>query len=73
MKYIFMTTTGVLLLVLGVAIVILQLTSAEKSVVSSIAGGGSPIAMGAMLIGVSQMLKRKNATTELSDMPKYKK
>ena len=33
------TNTGVLLLVLGVANIILQLTSAEKSVVRSIAGG----------------------------------
>lgn len=70
MKYIFVTTTGVLLLVLGMAIIILQLTSEEKTVVGSIAAGGSPIAIGAMLIGVSQMLKRKNASIERSDTPK---
>lgn len=72
MKYKAMGITGVLLMVLGLAIIIMQLMAREKSVIGSIAGGATPITTGSILIGVSQMLERKNRkkSIEGADTPK---
>jgi hypothetical protein len=56
MKHKVMQITGALLMVLGAALIILQLMAREKSVIGSIAGGATPISMGSILIGVSNML-----------------
>lgn len=70
MKYKVMGIIGLLLLVLGVALIILQLIEGEKTVVGSIAAGSSPIVTGSVLIGISRMLERKNASRAPSDSPK---
>lgn len=67
MKYKVMRNLGILLMVLGLFTIIVNLASQEKSVVRSLASGGSPIAIGAALIGVSSMLERKNSR---ADTPK---
>ena len=62
---------GVLMVVLGVAVIILQLTTTEKSVVGSIAGGAMPIIMGALVLAVSLAAsRRKKASGDPSDTPK---
>lgn len=62
---------GVLMVVLGVAVIILQLTTTEKSVVGSIAGGAMPIIMGALVLAVSLAAsRRKKASGDSSDTPK---
>lgn len=62
---------GVLSVVLGVALIILQLTTTEKSVVGSIAGGAMPIIMGALVLATSlAWSKRKKASGDPSDTPK---
>ena len=61
MKYKVIRIIGVLLLVLGAALIILHLTAGEKSVIGSIAGGATPIITGCILLGVSRMLERKKA------------
>jgi hypothetical protein len=58
---------GVLLLVLGAALIILQLRTGEKPVIKSLAKGATPITMGALLIGVS---RRKKASGDPSDTTK---
>ena len=62
MKYKVIRMIGVGLLVLGVALVILQLMAGEKSVIGSIAAGATPITMGALLLGVSLRIERKEAS-----------
>ena len=64
MKHKVIGIIGVLLIVLGVALIILQLMAREKgsSVIHSIARGATPITMGTLLIGVSRMLERKKAS-----------
>ena len=62
---------GLLLLVLGVVLIILQITEGEKTVIRSIAGSATPIFMGTILIVMSRVLERKKkASIELSDTPK---
>ena len=70
MKYKVIRIIGVLMLVLGAALIILQLMAREKSVIGSIAGGATPIIMGALLLGMSHMLERKKASGDPSDTPK---
>ena len=70
MKHKVIGIIGVLLLVLGAALIILQLMAGEKSVIGSIAGGAMPIIMGSILLGVSRMLERKKASRDPSDTPK---
>ena len=69
MKYKVIRIIGVLLLVLGAALIILQLMAREKgsSVIHSIARGSTPIIMGALALGWS---KRKKASGDPSDTPK---
>lgn len=61
---------GVLMVVLGVAVIILQLTTTEKSVVGSIAGGAMPIIMGALVLATSLAASRRKASGKSSDTPK---
>jgi len=71
MKHKVVRIIGVLLLVLGAALIILQLTTTEKSVVGSIAGGATPIIMGALVLGASfGSSRRKKASGDPSDTPK---
>jgi predicted phage tail protein len=67
MKYKITGITGLLLIVLGATLIILQLMANEKSVIRSIAVGASPISVGCMLIGVSRMFARKNASRNRSN------
>lgn len=69
MKYKVVRIFGVLLLILGVALIVLQLMAREKSVIRSIAGGATPISIGSILLGVSGMLERKKASRDLSETP----
>ena len=62
---------GVVLLVLGAALIILQLMAREKSVIGSIAAGATPITMGVLLLGVSRMYdNKKKASGDPSEGPK---
>ncbi len=62
---------GVVLLVLGAAIIILQIMEGGKSVIGSIAGGATPITMGALLLGISLRLENKEKASGVpSDTPK---
>lgn len=71
MKYKVIRIIGVLLLFLGAIVIILQLMASEKSVIGSIAGGATPISMGALLLGVSRVLKnKKKGSGDPSDTPK---
>jgi hypothetical protein len=62
MKHTVIGIIGLLMMVLGVGLIILQLMEGGKSVVGSIATGSSSIAIGSVLIGMSQVLKRKRAS-----------
>jgi hypothetical protein len=71
MKHKVIRIIGVLLLVLGAALIIFQLTTTEKSVIGSIAGGAMPIIMGALVLGASlASSRRKKASGDPSDTPK---
>jgi hypothetical protein len=71
MKYKVIRIIGVVLLVLGAALIILQLMAREKSVFGSIAAGGVPICLGGVLLGLSLRLQNKEkASGDPSDTPK---
>ena len=71
MKHKVLRIIGVLLLVLGAALIILQLMAREKSVIGSIAGGATPIMMGALVLGASlASSRRKKGSGDPSDTPK---
>ena len=71
MKYKVIRIIGVVLLVLGAALIILQLMAGEKSVFRSIAAGGSFIGLGGGLLGLSLRLEnKKKASGDPSDTPK---
>jgi hypothetical protein len=62
---------GVVLLVLGAAMIILALVEGEKSVIQSIGAGGGSIAVGGALFGMSLGLENKEkASGDPSDTPK---
>lgn len=69
MKHKVIIIIGVLLLVLGTALIILQLTTREKSVIGTIAAGATPIFMGALVL-VLGLSRRKKASGDPSDTPK---
>ena len=50
---------GVVLLLLGAAMIILALVEGEKSIIQSIAAGGGAIAVGGALFGMSLRLENK--------------
>ena len=59
MKYKIIRIIGVLMLVFGAALIILQLAAKEKSVVGSIAAGATPIIMGTLVLAVSFAAERR--------------
>ena len=62
---------GVVLLVLGAALIILQIMEEGESVIRSIAAGGTPILIGGILLGRSLRLENKSkASGDPSDAPK---
>jgi drug/metabolite transporter (DMT)-like permease len=70
-KYKVIRIIGVILLVLGAAMIILALMEGEKSVIQSIAAGGGAIALGAALFGISLRLGDKEKSSGgPSDIPK---
>ena len=70
MKHEVIRIIGMLLLVLGAALIVLQLTEGGKSVIKTLAKGATPISIGSILIGVSRGLERKKASGDPSDTPK---
>ncbi len=69
-KYTIIRIIGVVLLVLGAAMIILALKEGEKSVIQSIGAGGGAIALGAALFGMSLRLGNKEKSSgDPSDMP----
>jgi hypothetical protein len=62
---------GVVLLVLGAAMIILALVEGKKSVIQSIGAGGGLIGVGGALFGMSLRLENKEkASGDPSDKPK---
>ncbi len=62
---------GLVLLVLGAAMIILALVEGEKSVIQSIGAGGGAIAVGGALFGMSLRLENKEKSSgDPSDTPK---
>ena len=62
---------GVVLLVLGAALIILQIMEGGKSVIQTIGAGGAPIGLGGVLLGMSlRMENKKKASGDPSDTPK---
>jgi len=62
---------GVVLLVLGAALIILQIMEGGKSVIQTIGAGGSSIGLGGVLFGLSLRLENKEkASGDPSDTPK---
>ena len=59
MKHKVIIIIGVLLLVLGTAIILLQFTTGEKSVIGTIAAGATPIIMSALVLGQGLRMRRK--------------
>ncbi len=71
MNYKVMRIIGVVLLVLGAAAIIIAILEAEKSVIGSIAAGGTPILIGGILLGRSLRLENESkASGDPSDTPK---
>ena len=62
---------GVVLLVLGAAMIILALVEGKKSVIQSIGAGGGLIGVGGALFGMSLRLENKEKVSgDPSDKPK---
>jgi hypothetical protein len=62
---------GVVLLLVGAALIILQIMEGGKSVIQTIGAGGSQIALGGILFGMSLRLENKEkASGDPSDTPK---
>jgi hypothetical protein len=59
MKYKVIRIIGVVLLVLGASLIILQIMEGGKSVIQTIGAGGSPICVGGLLIGMSLRMENK--------------
>ena len=71
MNYKVIRIIGVVLLVLGAAAIILQIMGGGKSVIRSIAAGGTPILIGGILLGRSLRLENKSkASGDPSGTPK---
>lgn len=70
MNYKVIRIIGVVMLVLGVTAIILQIIEGGKSVMGSIAAGGTPILIGGILLGRSLRLENKSkASSDSSNMP----
>ena len=62
---------SVALLVMGAALIILQLMEGGKSVIQSIGAGGTPIGLGGVLFSLSHRLENKEKASAVpSDTPK---
>ncbi|MFN0069342.1 MAG: hypothetical protein ACKVYV_17100 [Limisphaerales bacterium] len=62
---------GVVLLVLGAGLIILQIMEGGKSVIQTIGAGGGPIGVGGALFGLSLRLENKEKTSgDRSDTPR---
>ena len=71
MNYKVLRIIGVVMLVLGATVIILAFMEGEKSVIGSIAAGGTPILIGGLLFGRSLRLENKSkASGDPSDTPK---
>ncbi len=71
MNYKVIRIIGMVMLVLGVTVIILAIMEGKKSVVGSIATGGTPILIGGLLFGRSLRLENKiKASGDPSDAPK---
>jgi hypothetical protein len=71
MKYKVVRIIGVVLLVLGAALIIRQIMEGGKSVIQTIGAGGGPIAVGGALLGISLTLENKmKASRDPSNTPK---
>ena len=71
MKYKVIRIIGVVLLVLGAALIILQIMEGGKSVIQTIGAGGTPIGLGGILLGMSFRMENKmKASGDPSDTPK---
>lgn len=61
---------GVVFLVLGATLIVLQIMEGGKSLIGAIGAGGTPILMGGLLLGLSLRLENKNkASGDSSDTP----
>jgi hypothetical protein len=71
MKFKVVRIIGVVLLLLGAALIILQIMEGEKSVIQTIGAGGSSICLGGVLLGMSLRMENKmKASGDPSDTPK---
>lgn len=71
MNYKVIRIIGVMLLVLGAALIILEITEGKKSIIQTIGAGGSPIGVGGVLFGMSLRLENKmKASGHPSNTPK---
>jgi hypothetical protein len=71
MKYKVIRIIGVVLLVLGAALIILQIMAGGKSAIQTIGAGGTPIGLGGLLLGMSFRMENKmKASGDPSDTPK---
>ncbi len=69
-RYIVIRIIGVVLLVVGAALIILQIMEGGKSVIQTIGAGGPSIAVGGALFGLSLRLENKEkAAGDPSDRP----
>ncbi len=55
---------GLILLLLGIGLVVLQIREGEKSIVGSIASGFTPAFIGILLLGLTGRLKPKTVTID---------
>ena len=63
MSYKVLRIIAVLLLVLGAAAIILQMMEGGKSVIGTIAAGGTPLLLGGILLGRSLRLENKSKSS----------
>ena len=70
MRYKIIRIIGVVLLVLGAALIILQIMEGGKSVIQTIGAGGTPTCLGGALLGLSLRLENKEkASGDASGRP----
>ncbi len=70
MNYKVIRIIGVVMLILGATAIILQIIEGGKSVMGSIAAGGTPILIGGILLGRSLRLENKSkASGDPSNTP----
>ena len=61
---------GLLLMVLGVVLIILQFREGGKTAVGSIAAGATPIITGSILVGASRAMARKKSSGDPPNAPR---